>query len=162
MYSTFTPVAALAVGLLVVVTAARAADLVDDAGTITDTKSYASAVSQSWASVYYRVNQNLNDAMFLGKSADYAKATWLYGTTQLPASYVATWAPAYLGRAQELFSQTATAQSPHQSSSSEHDASSLDDVDSASTHKTSAAALMLGPSDAALVIAAAIVVVSFI
>ncbi|KAJ2431916.1 hypothetical protein GGF41_000312 [Coemansia sp. RSA 2531] len=74
----------------------KAEDLIADASTITNTKSYNSAVSKNWASVYYQVNQNLNDASYATNSKAYATATWLYGTTQLPPAYVETWAPGSL------------------------------------------------------------------
>ncbi|KAJ2740173.1 hypothetical protein GGI20_005949 [Coemansia sp. BCRC 34301] len=122
MYSTIKPITTVAV-LALCGSYAVAEDLVTDAATITNTESYTSAVSQSWASVYYRVNQNLNDALYAGKSKDYSTATWLYGTTQLPPAYVATWAPGYLSRAKELHSKTVSGASQTGSSDSENESS---------------------------------------
>ncbi|KAJ2890442.1 hypothetical protein GGI21_002670 [Coemansia aciculifera] len=135
---------------------AIAENLITDAATITNTASYTSAVSQQWASVYYQVNQNLNDALFLGKSSDYSTATWLYGTTQLPASYVATWATGYLDRAHELHSMTASGASHTPSSSSSEESESSEE---SSKHSSAAT---LGGSLSVLVAAALAVAGSLI
>ncbi|KAJ2506189.1 hypothetical protein IWW47_001705 [Coemansia sp. RSA 2052] len=156
MYSTINPAVVALLALCSGYTLAE--DLIADAGTITNTQSYTSAVSQSWASVYYRVNQNLNDALYAGKSKDYATATWLYGTTQLPAAYVANWAPGYLSRAQELHSKTASggaASSPGSSSSEESDDESSSE-ESSSKDSAAAGVRALGSLPAVVIAAAAL------
>ncbi|KAJ2490372.1 hypothetical protein IWW37_003189 [Coemansia sp. RSA 2050] len=148
-----------ALALLALLSApAQAEDLITDASTITNTQSYISAVSQSWASVYYRVNQNLNDALYAGKSQDYATATWLYGTTQLPAAYVATWAPGYLSRAKELNTRTTgTASQTKPSAASESsDESEASETSETSDTKGNSAAASARAMGSALLIAAAL------
>ncbi|KAJ2064912.1 hypothetical protein GGI17_000719 [Coemansia sp. S146] len=135
----------------------KAEDLVADASTITNTKSYTSAVSQNWASVYYRVNQNLNDALYAGKSKDYATATWLYGTTQLPPAYIETWAPGYLSRAHELNTQTKPSSSQTESSKPE---SSETSKTSETKNNSAVASVRAMGSYSALLVAAALSVVA--
>ncbi|KAJ1962649.1 hypothetical protein GGI12_002524 [Dipsacomyces acuminosporus] len=92
-------------------------DLIKDASTIKDVSWYTAQVSSSWASVFYRVNMNINDAKYLSTGKDaYASATWLYGTTALPASVVPGWAAGYLDRAHELASKTAAPSQTHRTS----------------------------------------------
>ncbi|KAJ2749600.1 hypothetical protein GGI19_005576 [Coemansia pectinata] len=136
----------------------KAEDLVADASTITNTKSYTSAVSQNWASVYYRVNQNLNDALYAGKSKDYATATWLYGTTQLPPAYVETWAPGYLSRAHEMNTQTKPSSS--QTKSSETSETSGTSKTSETKDNSAADSVRAMGSYSALLVAAALSVVA--
>ncbi|KAJ2032698.1 hypothetical protein IWW57_000082 [Coemansia sp. S610] len=161
MYS-ITPALAL---LAVLSAPALAEDLVTDASTITNTQSYVSAVSQNWASVYYRVNQNLNDALYGGKSNDYATATWLYGTTQLPAAYVATWAPGYLSRAKELSTRT-SGTSPHTkptaSSETSNESDASETSETSDTKDNSAAAGTRAMGSALLIVAALSVAASMV
>lgn len=131
MYTTTTTatlVAAIAVlysaSLGMVAAADNTHNLVADASTITDSKSFEEAVSKDWVSIFYQVNQNLNDAKYGSDPAAYQTATWLYGTTALPPSYVPTWAPGYLDRAHQLHEHSNTDMSPEEDSSSETDTSS--------------------------------------
>ncbi|KAJ2035519.1 hypothetical protein H4S03_004255 [Coemansia sp. S3946] len=133
----------------------KAEDLIADASTITNTKSYNSAVSKNWASVYYQVNQNLNDASYATNSKAYATATWLYGTTQLPPAYVETWAPGYLSRAQELHTQTNPSSSQTESSETSKTSETKDNSAPASIRA-------MGSYSALLVAAALSVAVSMI
>ncbi|ORX73064.1 hypothetical protein DL89DRAFT_87533 [Linderina pennispora] len=99
----------LTLPLAILASAVYGEDLIKDAPKITNTKSYVSAASVSWASIFYQVNMNINDAKYLGKPGDYEKAVRLYGTTALPAAFVPTWPAGYLSRAQALAgSQTPT------------------------------------------------------
>ncbi|KAI8321363.1 hypothetical protein GQ54DRAFT_298033 [Martensiomyces pterosporus] len=88
---------------------ALSTDLIRGASTITDVTWYTSQVSSMWASVFYAVNMELHNAKNMGGQAAYSEATWLYGTTELPASVVTGWAAGYLGRAHEMATKTATA-----------------------------------------------------
>ncbi|KAJ1896676.1 hypothetical protein LPJ66_003845 [Kickxella alabastrina] len=124
-------------------TAFSQADLVADAGTITNTQSFASAVKDQWVNVYYKVNQNIFDLKFADKPAEYFTATWLYGTDQLPASYNPTWAPGFLARAQALHEKTAGV-SEDESSTEEggiasEDSSESDGLDSVDDDASSSA-----------------------
>ncbi|KAJ2830011.1 hypothetical protein GGI24_002005 [Coemansia furcata] len=159
MYSTITPALAL---LALFGTHASAEDLVADASTITNTQSYNSAVSKNWASVYYRVNQNLNDALYGSNSKDYATATWLYGTTQLPPAYVETWAPGYLGRAKELSTQTNPSSTQTKPTSTHSSTLSSETSESSNTKDNSAPASARAMGSALLIVAAFSIAVSMV
>ncbi|KAJ1896622.1 hypothetical protein LPJ66_003877 [Kickxella alabastrina] len=151
-------------------TAFSQADLVADAGTITNTQSFASAVKDQWVNVYYKVNQNIFDLKFADKPAEYFTATWLYGTDQLPASYNPTWAPGFLARAQALHEKTAGVSEDESSTeeegidsedSSESDGlDSVDDDDSSSASSSSSSSASAGRGYAGVMGAALTVAVA--
>ncbi|KAI7829907.1 hypothetical protein BX661DRAFT_180715 [Kickxella alabastrina] len=151
-------------------TAFSQADLVADAGTITNTQSFASAVKDQWVNVYYKVNQNIFDLKFANKPAEYFTATWLYGTDQLPASYNPTWAPGFLARAQALHEKTAGVSEDESSreeegidseDSSESDGlDSVDDDDSSSASSSSSSSASAGRGYAGVMGAALTVAVA--
>ncbi|KAJ2784456.1 hypothetical protein GGI15_002257 [Coemansia interrupta] len=99
---------------------------------------------------------------YADQPADYFTATWLYGTDQLPASYVATWAPRYLVRAKALYEKTAEVQSSPTGaveSSSEHSSDeSLDDEEEESSTKSGASAATRSAAALAVMLAAAVFV----
>ncbi|KAJ2345475.1 hypothetical protein GGF43_005209 [Coemansia sp. RSA 2618] len=109
-------------------------DLLKAAATATDIKSLESAMSSDWASVYYQVNQNIQSLYYLGSSGEYDKATSLYGTTAIPASYVPTWPAAYQSRAKELLRQSdESSRSDEEKSDGESDIESSEDEESSET-----------------------------
>ncbi|KAJ2394814.1 hypothetical protein GGI23_004548, partial [Coemansia sp. RSA 2559] len=70
-------------------------NLLNVAATVTDMSEFEQGMSSQWASVFYQVNQDLNMAKYTAESDGYSAAVWLYGTTQLPASYDPEWVSGY-------------------------------------------------------------------
>ncbi|KAJ1889765.1 hypothetical protein LPJ81_006062 [Coemansia sp. IMI 209127] len=106
-------------------------NLLDVAATVTDMSDFEQGMSSQWASVFYQVNQDLNMAKYTAESDGYSAAVWLYGTTQLPASYDPEWVSGYVSRAHELYVETA--------SSTESDTSNEESSGSSSSEKSSSA-----------------------
>ncbi|KAJ2859131.1 hypothetical protein FB639_005824, partial [Coemansia asiatica] len=103
--------------------------------------SYENALRSKWVSVYYQVNNNINLVDKKANPEQYSSVTWLYGTTQLPPAYEATWGPGYQARAKEAFEKTASTKHSQTSSKTSSEASSETDSHSESEtdSKTSSA-----------------------
>ncbi|KAJ2554674.1 hypothetical protein EV175_002511 [Coemansia sp. RSA 1933] len=99
-------------------------NLLDVAATVTDMSDFEQAMSSQWASIFYQVNQDLNMAKYMDGSSAYSSAVWLYGTTQLPASYDPKWVSNYVSRAHELYAESETATSEESNTSTDSSSSS--------------------------------------
>ncbi|PIA14741.1 hypothetical protein COEREDRAFT_82497 [Coemansia reversa NRRL 1564] len=111
-------------------------DLLDVAGTVTDTKSFVSEISANWVSVFYKGNMVLQSLYFMGNSDEYDSATSLYGTTALPAEYPPTWAAGYLSRAQQTVDDgdVDLSESDSDNTGSDNEESSTDDQGTSNAH----------------------------
>ncbi|KAJ1667296.1 hypothetical protein IW140_001968 [Coemansia sp. RSA 1813] len=139
---------AVAAIAITVMTGSAVADdnenLLDVAATVTDMSVFGQELSSVWASVFYQVNQDLNMAKYTGESGAYSSAVWLYGTTQLPASYDPKWVSGYVSRAHELYAETATSTESVTSDEGSSESSTAEETSSAAmprAHALSVASL---------------------
>ncbi|KAJ2160538.1 hypothetical protein GGF46_002187 [Coemansia sp. RSA 552] len=74
------------------------ANVLEDAATATDTEALMEAASSDWASVFYRINFEINSASMMDETAKYESLTSLYETTQIPPYYIEDWFAGYIER----------------------------------------------------------------
>ncbi|KAJ1822751.1 hypothetical protein LPJ56_000760 [Coemansia sp. RSA 2599] len=119
---------------------------------------YENALKSNWVSVYYKVNQNIDSAKRQANADEYSSATWLYGTTQLPPVYDASWGKGYQARAKQVYERTATAERTSSDTEIDNDSDtesgSDSDSDSDASSSTSSSASKAAYSSSAVALGA--------